>query len=224
MAGHANAASGGLSEQESSNVHGATVDDPGTDVGEGEQRQNGANDRERHEVAAEIVTVGVPSTRAPSPIRLGAIVGSAAFIALAGLLGRLGYEVHQEHHDQAQREMFVQTARQAALNLTTIDWQKADADVQRIVDSATGTFQTDFSQRSQPFVAVVKQVKSTSVGTITESALESTSGDEARVIVVASVKTTMPDQPDAQPKHWRMRISLQKVNGSDIKISNVAFI
>lgn len=191
MAGHADAASGGLTE---------------------------------HEVAAEIATPAAPSSRAPSPTRLGAIVGSAAFIALAGLLGWLGYEVHQEHHDQAQHEMFVQTARQGALNLTTIDWQEADADVRRIVDSATGTFQADFSQRSQPFVAVVKQVKSTSVGTIIESALESTSGDEAQVIVVASVKTTMPEQPDAQPKQWRMRISLQKVNGSDIKISNVAFV
>jgi len=191
VAGHADAASGGLTE---------------------------------HEVAAEIATPAAPSSRAPSPTRLGAIVGSAAFIALAGLLGWLGYEVHQEHHDQAQHEMFVQTARQGALNLTTIDWQEADADVRRIVDSATGTFQADFSQRSQPFVAVVKQVKSTSVGTIIESALESTSGDEAQVIVVASVKTTMPEQPDAQPKQWRMRISLQKVNGSDIKISNVAFV
>ena len=52
-------------------------------------------------------------------------------------------------------KLFVQVARQGALNLTTIDCQSADADVQRILDSATGTFYDDFSKRSQPFIDVV---------------------------------------------------------------------
>jgi Mce-associated membrane protein len=99
-----------------------------------------------------------------------------------------------------------------------------DADVQRIVDSATGMFQSDFSARSEPFIEVVKQVKSTSVGTIVELALESASGDEAQVLVTTSVKTTMPNQPDAEPQSWRMRISLNKIDAENIKISDVTFV
>src|SRR5882757_1932661 len=33
-------------------------------------------------------------------------------------------------------------------DLTTIDWQEADSDIQRILDGATGRFHDDFAQRS----------------------------------------------------------------------------
>jgi hypothetical protein len=67
----------------------------------------------------------------------------------------------------------IQADRQGALNLTTIDWQNADRDVQRILNGATGQFHDEFATRSQPFVDVIKQAKSTSVGTIAEAGLES---------------------------------------------------
>jgi len=54
--------------------------------------------------------------------------------------------------------------------LTTIDYNEADADVQRILNSTTGSFYDDFSKRSQPFVDVVKQARSKSEGTVTEAA------------------------------------------------------
>ena len=48
-----------------------------------------------------------------------------------------------------QRSHFLQVARQGALNLTTIDWQKAEGDVQRILDGATGQFHDDFAKRTR---------------------------------------------------------------------------
>jgi Mce-associated membrane protein len=53
-------------------------------------------------------------------------------------------------------------------------------DVLRILDSATGTFYDDFSKCSQPFVHVVKQAQSKSVGTVTEAGIESETANEAR--------------------------------------------
>ena len=66
----------------------------------------------------------------------------------------------------------MQVGRQGAINLTTLDYEHIDADVQRILDSATGTFDDDFQRRAPSFIDVVKQVKSKSVGTVTEAALE----------------------------------------------------
>ncbi|EUA58499.1 hypothetical protein I550_1642 [Mycobacterium intracellulare 1956] len=117
----------------------------------------------------------------------------------------------------------VRIGRQGALNLTTIDWQHADADVQRILDSATGTFYDDFSHRSKPFIDVVKKAQSKSVGTITEAGLESQSGNEAQVLVAVSVKTSNLGAAEQDPRHWRMRVIVQKV-GNDMKVSNVAFV
>ena len=112
---------------------------------------------------------------------------------------------------------------EAILNLTTIDWQKADADVQRILDSATGQFYDDFAKRSGPFIELVKQAKSVSVGTVSEAGLESQTADSAQVLVAVSVTTSYSGAPQPDPHAWRMRISVQKVGGQE-KVSNVEFV
>ena len=85
-------------------------------------------------------------------------------LALAGLDRLAGFSAYlQSNRADAERNLFLQVGGQGALNLTSIDFEHADADVQRILDSATGTFYDDFQQRAQPFVEVVKQAKSKSV-------------------------------------------------------------
>lgn len=158
-----------------------------------------------------------------SPVRLATALGLVIVVALGALTGWLGFRAYQSHQAQQQRELLVQVGRQGALNLTTIDWQHADADIQRILDSATGTFYDDFSKRSKPFIDVVKKAQSKSVGTITEAGLESQSGDEAQVLVAVSVKTSNLGAAEQDPRYWRMRISVRKMGG-EVKISNVAFV
>jgi Mce-associated membrane protein len=158
-----------------------------------------------------------------SHVRLATIAGLVAVVALATLTGWLGYRTYQSHQAAEQRNLFLQVGRQGALNLTTIDWHEADANVQRILESATGTFYDDFQKRAQPFVEVVKQAQSKSVGTISEAGLESESDDGAQVLVAVTVKTSNAGAPEQQPRAWRMRISVQKV-GDEAKVSNVEFV
>jgi Mce-associated membrane protein len=158
-----------------------------------------------------------------SHVRLAGIVGLVVVLALGGLVGWLGFRAYQSHQVDTQRKVFLQVGRQGALNLTTIDFQHVGDDVKRILDSATGTFYDDFQQRAQPFTEVVKQVKSKSVGTVTEAGLESESENEAQVLVAVAVNTTVEGQPNQQPRAWRMRILVQKV-GEDTKVSNVEFV
>jgi Mce-associated membrane protein len=151
------------------------------------------------------------------------LLGFAVAVVLAALVGWLGFRADQSQQAQAQRNQFVQAARQGALNLTTIDWQRADADVQRILDSATGQFYDDFAKRSQPFIELVKQAKSTTVGTATEAGPESQTADAAEVLVAVSVTTSYSGAPQPDPHAWRMRISVQRV-GDQMKVSNVEFV
>ena len=186
-----------------------------TDAGGGDPPE-GVNDEQPR--------VTTRTWRSPmSPQRLGLVMGLVAVVTMAALTGWLGYRAYQAHQASEQRQLFVQVGRQGALNLTTIDWQHADADVKRILDSATGTFYDEFSQRSQPFVDVVNKVKSKSVGTITEAGLESQSRDTAQVLVAVSVKTTVGEGPEQEPRAWRMRVTVQKV-GNDAKVSDVEFV
>ncbi len=147
----------------------------------------------------------------------------ALVIAVSGLLAWLAYHGYQSHRIDARHHLFMVTARQAALNLTTINYAEAEADVQRILDTATGSFREDFKKRSQPFIDVVKQSQSKSQGSVTETALESEQGDSARVLVAVTVNTLVAGVADERPRDWRMRISVQKV-GDDAKVSNVEFV
>ena len=152
-----------------------------------------------------------------------ALVASAAAVAtLAGLAGWFGYRAYEKDQAQAQRDLFVQTARQGAVNLTTINYTEIDADVQRVLDSATGMFRDDFAKRSQPFIEVVKAARSQSEGTITEAGLESQRGDSAQVLVAVAVKSRTAVGEQA-PREWRMRIEVQAV-GDGAKVSNVVFV
>ncbi|MCW2690285.1 MAG: hypothetical protein JWR37_5175 [Mycobacterium sp.] len=164
-----------------------------------------------------------PTPKESISVRRGMLLGLAVVAALVVLVGWLGFRAYQSHQAQAQRSEFLQAARQSALNLTTIDWQKVNTDVRRILDGATGEFHDDFAKRSQPFVDVVKQAKSTTVGTITEAGLESETADTAQVLVAVTVKTSNAGAPEQDPRAWRMSISVQKV-GDQAKVSSVEFV
>jgi Mce-associated membrane protein len=164
-----------------------------------------------------------PAPAKRSPLVLAAIAGLTALLALTATAGWLGFRAYQSHQAQTQRQLFLQVGRQCALNLTTIDWQHAEGDVQRVLDSATGQFYDQFSKRKQPFIDVITKAQSKSVGTITEAGVESESGDKAQVLVAASIKTSNLGVADQEPRQWRMRITVEQSGGAT-KISNVAFV
>lgn len=154
---------------------------------------------------------------------LALIVGLVIVVTLTGLVGWLGLRAYQAHQAQEQRRVFLEAGRQTALNLTTIDFQHANADLQRILDRATGQLYDNFSERAQPYVDVVLRTQSKSVGTVTEAAVESQSGDQAQVLVAVTVTTSNAVAPQPERHAWRMRLSVRQVGGT-AKVSNVEFV
>ncbi|ORW73715.1 mammalian cell entry protein [Mycobacterium saskatchewanense] len=150
-------------------------------------------------------------------------LGLVTLTALGALSGWLALHAYQGRQVQQQRQLYLQVGRQAAVNLTSINYAEVDTDVQRILDSATGAFRDDFAQRSKAFIDVVKRAQSRSEGTITAAGLESVDGDRAQVVVAVMVKTTMPAAADDQARGWRMRIGVQK-EGKVVKVSSVRFV
>jgi Mce-associated membrane protein len=188
----------------------------------------GASDRIDAPAAQRDVAVADPPEGHPQLVagrrhraRWVVVLSVVLVLTTGGLAGWLGYRA-QAQQEAARRAMFVQMARQGALDLTTIDYTHADSDVHRILDGATGKFRDDFQSRSQPLVDVVKRAQSKSQGTITEAGPESVHQDSARVLLAVAVTTTYAgNQSDS--KAWRMRIDMQKVaNGA--KMSNVEFV
>lgn len=168
----------------------------------------------REEPAARNETAG---------FRLALAVGLASVLALGGVGGWLGYGAYKAQEADQLRNEFLAVGKQGALNLITINYTEADADVQRALDSSTGQFYDDFSKRAPAFIELVKQAQAKTQGNITEAGIESINGDSARVLVAVAVNTSNAGAADQPLRHWRMRIDVQKV-GDAVKVSNVGFV
>jgi Mce-associated membrane protein len=187
-----------------------------------EHKSTTSADADQH-FADDVSGISRREHRFRSPVGLAAITGLTIVAVLIGLVGWLAYRTHQTHEFQQQRGQFLEAGRQAAVNLTSIDFNEADKDVSRIVQGATGRFLDDFQKRSQPFIDIVKQAKSVSHGTVSEAGVESLDGQHARVLVAVQVTTSIDGAPEPHPRGWRMRIDVQKV-GSEVKVADVQFI
>jgi Mce-associated membrane protein len=155
--------------------------------------------------------------------RRALIAGLIGVLVSAGLVGWLGYRAGQAHDADIRRDAFVQAARRTALDLTTIDYQHARADVQRVLDSATGEFYQGFSERTQLLIDAVTHERSQSVSAVTEAGVESQSDGTAQVLVALSVASTHLGGLDMRPYELRMRLTVQQV-ASETKVSGVEYV
>ena len=222
MADDAAAPEGELSETTAAEPESTAVeatDDAAADAAKDSDDSENSEDSEDSEEAGP----ERPAKPGTSHVKVALIAGLVLVLALGGLTGWLGFRAYQSHQADELRKLYLQVGRQGALNLTTIDYGRADSDVQRILDSATGTFYDDFQARAQPFVEVVKQAQSKSVGKIAEAGLVSESENQAEVLVAVTVETSNMGAPEQAPRAWRMRITVEKV-GDDVKVAKVDFV
>jgi Mce-associated membrane protein len=147
----------------------------------------------------------------------------AIVVAVGGMAGWLGYRAYQSDQEARQCEAFVAVARQQAVNLTTISDTEIDADIKRILDASSGHFRDDFQKRSPAFIDAVRQAHAKSTGDVTAAGIETMSADQADVLVAVSVKTSNAGAPEQEPRSWRMRISVSKVDDA-AKVTNVEFV
>jgi|SRR5690625_346965 len=155
--------------------------------------------------------------------RRALIMGLIGVVLSAVLLGWLGFRAEAARSAEAQREMFVQAARQTAAALTTVDYQDPQGDVQRVLDSATGEFYERFSRRAPLLIETVTREHSQAVSSVSEAGVESQSGDEAQVLVAISVASTHLGGLDERPHELRMRLTVQRV-GEQAKVSDVEYV
>ncbi len=172
-------------------------------------------------VAAVASSTG-PQSKASPPLRVrrGMIAALAVLVMLTGFFG--WRDIHLRSGERL-RESMVQAGRDGILALTTIDHQRVDEDVQRILDTSTGTFRDDFAQRADSFKDAARKAQSKSVGTVVESGFESLDGELGRVLVAAVVMTSNRGAPEQQAKGWRTRVSVIR-DGDVFKVAAVEFI
>jgi Mce-associated membrane protein len=167
-----------------------------------------------------------PSRRRLRLPSLSATLKVAAVVLIVGFAGATGYMAWQDHEatDRSRRAAnFVAGARQGIINMTSLDFNRAKEDVQRVIDSSTGQFRDDFAQRAKDFTSVVEQSKVTTQGTVNAAALESMDGNSASVLVSATSKITNAAGAKDEPRVFRLRVTVTE-DGGQYKMSKVDFV
>ena len=175
--------------------------------------------------AAESATTPTEPTR-QRVSRLYWALTAAAVIAICALLGASGWMAWHHHNVLKERQRsaaFITTARQGVINLTSLDFNKAKEDVQRVLDIATGEFRDDFQRRADDFASVVKDSKAVTEGSVAAAAVESMNDDSAVVLVLANERVTNLAGAKDQPRTFRFRVSVVH-DGDELKVSKVEFV
>ena len=187
-------------------------------------------ERLRNPEMAEFVAEEWPEvTPAPGPRRppwwRAAALGVGALL-ITGLLGLTGLMVSEHSRVAAQRahdREVVESARNGVVALLSIDHGRADADVRRVLDMSIGAFHDDFASRADDFIKTAQDSKAVTKGSVTAAALESVGADTAVVLLAASSEVTNANGAKADPRPWRMSVTMSR-DDDKWKMSNVEFV
>ncbi|MFE7418867.1 hypothetical protein [Rhodococcus sp. NPDC057529] len=163
-----------------------------------------------------------PGPRTPA-VTAGVAVLSVLALAFLAVSGYFGYTHRQAEQAAQQRSEILDAARQGVVNLTTMDFERADEGVQKVLDDSAGEFRDEFEARSTDLVAVMREARVKSVGEVRQAAIERQDGDSADVLVAVAQKVSNAGGAAEEPRGQRMRVTVQLEDGT-YKIVKAGFV
>jgi Mce-associated membrane protein len=213
---------------------------PVPDEGETSADDTAADDAAAGDTAAddEPVDIDAPAeeaaeTRSRRRLHVGVPLptwkGVALFLAVlctCALLAVSGYMIRE--HRQAERDAqlaaeYTAAGRQAVVTLMSLDFNKAEEGVQRIIDNSTGKFREDFQQQAETFAQVAQDSKVITEVTVNSAAVSTMTEDSANVLVSATTRVTNAAGANKDPRGWRLSVDLER-DGDQVKMSRVEFV
>lgn len=162
----------------------------------------------------------------PTKFGVGIAAILVAILGTVALLAASGYMIVEHRNVEKVRQQTAEysaAARQSVVTLMSLDFNNAEADVQRIIDNSTGQFKSDFESQAADFVKVAQDSKVVTEVTVNSTAVESMSEDKAEVLVAAASRVTNTAGANQEPRTWRLSVSLERENGQ-IKMAKVEFV
>jgi Mce-associated membrane protein len=156
---------------------------------------------------------------------------TAAILAVIVVLASLAASIYMlwEHRNASQQHQrvaeFTAAARQGVVTLTSLDFNHAKQDVQRVIDNSTGTFRDDFQKTADDFTKVVEQSQVVEQGTVQAAAvdLDSMTDDSAVVLVASTSEVTNAAGAKQDPRKFRLIVTVTR-DGDQLKMSKVEFV
>ena len=168
-----------------------------------------------------------PDPQPPASVR-ALIAPLAATLATLVLLSATGYMLWSHHTAEQHRRQVAECAaiaRQGVINLMSVDYGTAQETVQRVLDSSTGSFRSNFEETSEDFIKAVQEEKIVTKASVNDVAVDSMTADSAVVLVSATSQREGAQAPKSQqqPRVWRVVVTMTR-DGGQMKMSAVEFV
>lgn len=158
---------------------------------------------------AEVGRADAPRQRYRPAVLLLALLG----LLLAAAAVTFGVRLHQDGSRDRSREDAVAAAEQQAVNVTSLSAKDVDEGLKRIADNGTGGFKSDYDAQAARLKQAVTSQQVASSGKVVDAAVESYDGSHAAVLLIVDGTTANRAQPTAQPRRYRMRVEVSRVDG-----------
>jgi Mce-associated membrane protein len=115
---------------------------------------------------------------------------------------------------EGYRQEALAAAKQAAVNFVSVSMSTVDADLQRIIDGATGDFKDQYVSNKSTFHDQIVANNSSSTGTVLRAAILSSDSDSAVVLVALDATIKNTGTPDGKLSHYRMQLNMARDSGT----------
>ncbi|MEO3760295.1 hypothetical protein ABGB19_18675 [Mycobacterium sp. B14F4] len=184
-------------------------------------------DTEADDAATDGEPAAKKSRRLRMPrIRWGIVAAVVAILCISALITLsvlMVLDGRQQAQEQQRTAEYQAAARQSVVTLMSLDFNKAQEDVQRIIDNSTGQFKEDFEAQAEAFAQVARDSKVVTEVTVNVAAVKSMTDTNASVLVSATSRVTNSAGANQEPRSWRLLVDLVR-EGDQIKMAKVEFV
>lgn len=143
--------------------------------------------------------------------RLGLYALAALMLLLLVAAVVLGLRLREAALDEDARQAALTAARQSALNLTSIDRDEFDEDVERVLEGATGEFRQDFQARAGDLEKLLEENEVSAEGNVLAAGIVRSDRKTATALVVVDSAVRNTATPEGRTNSYRMRLELERV-------------
>jgi Mce-associated membrane protein len=166
--------------------------------------------------------IAVPPAQQPSPSEASAgwtpprwlipVLAVVLVLLLAGV-SLLAVLVNNRSSTDDGRSGALQAARQVASDISSYDYEKADAQFNHLLTISTGEMRTQVQKSIESLVPLIKEGKAKSQGVIRDAAITQVRGDSVTVIAVVDQTATNTAVTKPTLHRYRFVIVMTKVDG-----------
>lgn len=149
-----------------------------------------------------------------------------AGVVLVAMLVAGGFIIAKRADISAQEDLrgcFLSAAEASVNDIVNVTPDNVDEKVKTILDGSTGGYRKQFEGASAQYSAMVADVQAHSEGSIVASAVEANDEVSGTVLVVAESTVTNTNTPTPKEAYFRMRLTVDRVDGQ-CKTSKIEYV